>query len=155
MYYSIYTSDENDIFYMYQNLINKNTKKNIQENLCLICWSKNEPIDQLYSIKDFNQYFVSCNCQVLMHSDCLTQWVQQTNSCPICRKAIAINYIYLNYNTEDWFKMLKYYVNAYNYTFSLLKLATIISFLNFIWLLTFNFYVHYNLKYEPFKGYNL
>jgi hypothetical protein len=41
MFYTIYTSDENEQFYIYENNINKNNTKNIQENLCIICFEMN------------------------------------------------------------------------------------------------------------------
>jgi len=144
MYYTIYTSDENEQFYIYQNKINKNTTKNIQENLCIICWSKNEINDELFYIKNLDKYIVTCNCNVLMHVDCLDIWIQKTNSCPICRKNITYN--------ENHLKIITYYIIGYNYIIKLLRFATILSILNFICLLICNTYFQYTLTYELFKN---
>jgi hypothetical protein len=135
MYYTIHTSDENEQFYLYNNLINKNVS---QEKLCIICWLKNESNDQLYFIKDFDKYIVSCNCNVLMHSNCLNEWIQKTNSCPICRKDIYYYDIYfLDKDSDFFFRNLKQYITAYQYFLGVLRFATFLSIINFIWLIIF------------------
>ena len=148
MYYSICTSDENEQLYLYYNLINKN---NIQENLCIICWSKNEINDKLYFIKDFNKYIVSCNCNVLMHSNCLNEWIEKTNSCPICRKNIYYYELYLQDRNIEFFRQFKQYITVYQYTLGLLRFTTFISIINFIWLIIFNIYCEYIKIFELSK----
>jgi hypothetical protein len=143
MYYSIYTSDENEQLYLYNNLINKNIN---QEKFCIICWSKGETNDQLYFIKDFNKYIVSCNCNVLMHFNCLHEWIEKTNSCPICRKDIN-----LQDKNDVFFIQFKLYLTAYRYTLGLFRFVSFISILNFIWLIIFNIYFDYTITYELFK----
>jgi len=150
MYYTIYTSDENEQFYLYNNLINKNIS---QEKLCIICWSKNETNetnDQLYFIKDFNKYIVSCNCNVLMHYNCLNAWIEKTYSCPICRKNIYIydNDFYLIIRNQDYFRQFKKSIIAYKYILGLIRFASLISILNFIWLIIFNIYFEYSITYN-------
>lgn len=147
MYNIIYTSDENEQFYMYNNIINQNIKKNIQDNVCIICWSKNENNDQLYYTKDFKKYIVSCNCNVLMHDNCLNQWIQQTHSCPICRKQISNN---ANKNTN----VIPYYIR-YHYTLRLVRITTLISIFNFCCFLIFNTYFQYTMLHQLLKDHFL
>jgi hypothetical protein len=152
MYYTIYTSDENEQFYLYNNIINKNFKKKHQDKLCIICWVKNEPDDELYYIKDFDQYIVSCNCNVLMHGNCLDQWILKTNSCPICRKQISGNYHYLQYDNTNYILIIKYYLIVYNNTIKILKFFSYLSVINFFCLIICSFYFQYILTYEIIKN---
>jgi hypothetical protein len=145
MYYFIYTSDENNKIYMYNDQRNK-------DNLCLICWSKNETNDELFYIKNFNHYIVNCECNILIHFTCMDKWIQQTQSCPICRKSIAYNYLYVK-NQDDIFVKFKQYATATQYMLGVLKLATMISFFNFIWLILFNTYFQYLFLFEFIKNY--
>jgi hypothetical protein len=123
-------------------------KEKNKDELCIICWLKNEPIDDLFYIKEFNEYIVSCQCNILMHFNCLEQWIQKTHSCPICRKNIVGNYLLLE---DDFFKNFNKYVTATKYALAVLKLATTISFLHLIWILLLNTYFQYLFLFEIFQ----
>lgn len=66
--------------------INTNNK---EDNSCLICWDTNitETPTRLQNMKNITSY---CYCNILVHEDCLYEWIKKTNSCPICREPMNL-----------------------------------------------------------------
>lgn len=155
MYYIIYSSDDTQQLFMYEdyiknNPIDENVEKDIkQEHLCLICWSNENLNDPLFTIKEFENYIFTCNCNVLIHAHCLSEWIQKTNSCPICRKYIYNNEITIKTYSIVQIKIITYYLIFYKFTIGLLRLFSLLSALilfgYFFFIIIFNilFYMEY------------
>lgn len=158
MFYLLYTSDDTQELYMYSDDTNKLALNNLncdtnqeQEKFCLICWLNEDLNEPLFFIKELDHYIYTCNCNVLIHANCLNKWIQKTHSCPICRKYIYYQDITLQANTILQFKIITYYIIFYNYTIGLLKVITILSTLNFFWLFFFYTYFQYTTLYITLK----
>jgi hypothetical protein len=97
---------------------------------CLICWetaSNCNNLIKMNSLHLFSSFYKSCNCNCIIHSDCLLEWVNKQQSCPICRNEIEIDvsdkhkhkfkyntqlqrfYIFVDDNTYKLFKIFKYF----------------------------------------------
>jgi len=140
MYYTIYTSSDNEEFNIYKNRVYNVITTGNEDNSCIICWTKNEN-HNLYYLKDYKGYTVSCDCNILIHFNCLDQWIQQTKSCPICRKKITINYLYLQLKSTNN-NMIGYLNSDYyfKYILKLLRFACMISMINLFYIIIFNSY---------------
>jgi len=136
MFYSIYTSS--DYEGTYNNTVNSNNIINNgnDDNSCIICWTTDAYKNRLQYLKDFNEYVISCHCNVLIHNDCLKQWIQQTKSCPICRKKITENLI-VNGNNE--FTMMYYYI-CYKYLLRAFRVISIVFVFKITLIIVYNIY---------------
>lgn len=159
MFYTIYTSSDNDNFNIYKDT-SHNAIENIQplkptpieENLCIICWTKNNDDNSndnngnndntFVHLKDCNKYLVSCNCNVLIHSLCLDKWIIRTNSCPICRNKININSLFIEQQTNKSIRLISYYYICFQYFIYILRFASIASIINFLLMVTINTYYY-------------
>lgn len=52
-----------------------------QVDECSICICNIESNEELYL----------CKCKNKFHKNCLGQWLENSNNCPLCRKQIPIN----------------------------------------------------------------
>jgi hypothetical protein len=62
---------------------------------CLICLDDtmiiaSDGFDKTFRIKDNTNIITTCNCNGTYHNKCLTNWLNKSQSCPICRKDIFI-----------------------------------------------------------------
>lgn len=91
MYYSLYTSSD---FYEEDDSLKEDNVK-----ICLICWLPNNNTDLVKNMKQFAYILTTCDCNALFHDKCLKTWIENSQSCPICRKQLAIRNIY-NFNNN-------------------------------------------------------
>jgi hypothetical protein len=116
MYFSTISSYDNEIIEI------------IGDEKCLICWEPASNFNNLIKMNSlhlFSSFYKSCNCNCIIHSDCLLEWVNKKHSCPICRNEIEIDisdknkfkyktqlqrlYIFVDNNTYKLFKLFKYF----------------------------------------------
>jgi hypothetical protein len=64
-------------------------ENNQEDNSCLICWDTNT-IENPIRIQKTKNIISYCNCNILVHEDCLHKWIRKTNSCPICREPMNL-----------------------------------------------------------------
>jgi hypothetical protein len=76
-YFQIYNFCDDDIIF------NK-------EEQCLICWEFSKDINEINSLQSLIIFDSTCSCNSYFHSECLHDWVKQTQSCPICHKSLTI-----------------------------------------------------------------
>ena len=98
----------------------------IGDEKCLICWETATNCNNLIKMNSlhlFSSFYKSCDCNSIIHSDCLLEWVNKQQSCPICRNEIEIDvsdknkyktqlqrlYIFVDDNTYKLFKIFKYF----------------------------------------------
>lgn len=82
MYFTTFNHYDDDALY---NLLNANNEN------CIICWeehihNKVKPMKQILVLSEFSKL---CKCNGFFHYDCLLKWINQTNSCPICRTTLV------------------------------------------------------------------
>ena len=61
---------------------------------CLICWETATNCNKLIKMNSlhlFSSFYKSCDCNCIIHSECLLEWVNKQMSCPICRNEIEID----------------------------------------------------------------
>ena len=137
----------------------KDDIKNIQEDdnkICVICWLPSEENNHIKQLKEFSYIYFFCNCNVIIHTNCLNDWSNISSSCPICRKKITIftrDHVanYIKCNTIDFFMFfLKYIYRG-------LRIATIIYIVNMFCVITYNVYIicyfKHHYKYDDYNKY--
>jgi len=142
MYYFLYTSSE----YYDKNIILKELTELPKENnndKCLICWLPSTNNNPIKSIKEFPQFITTCYCKPLLHNSCLNNWIINTPSCPICRKAITVQL-----PEVQRFNFSVCYIFFYNCANRALRAATFVSIINLFCLCFYNLYVVYYFKTE-------
>jgi hypothetical protein len=120
MYFSTISSYDNEIVEI------------IDHEKCLICWetaTNSNNLIKMNSLHLFSSFYKSCSCNCIIHSDCLLEWVNKKQSCPICRNEIEIDvsnkneykfkfkyktqlqilYIFIDNNTYKLIKLFKYF----------------------------------------------
>jgi hypothetical protein len=115
MYFSTFSS--------YDDTTNNISNDDDYDKQCLICWenqTKYNKLIKMNTLSIFSPYNKLCCCSSLVHSECLLEWMQYKQSCPICRKKLLPNnlfdkqyktqlyrlFIYINENTLIWIKIL-------------------------------------------------
>lgn len=89
MYFTTFNHYDDDNIDIYNNI----TDYNIMET-CLICWdpsTTNNKISKMKQLMSSSIYYTHCSCNAYFHKDCLFQWINKTNSCPICRFEFDFN----------------------------------------------------------------
>jgi len=97
---------------------------------CLICWETSTNCNNLIKMNSlhlFSSFYKSCNCNCIIHSHCLLEWINRQESCPICRNEIEIDvanknkhkfryktqlqrlYIFIDDNTYKLINLFKYF----------------------------------------------
>jgi hypothetical protein len=99
---------------------------NFFEKECLICYNY---LPHNCSIQ--NKYNFDCECYKLVHENCLKEWYELKQKCPICRKHV---YKKINYK----FEIFKMFIGFLLVIDMLIKIASIIY---FIYLLIIIFYI--------------
>jgi len=123
--------------------------KNIQDlnddeediNICIICWLPNIKNNSIKNLKNFPYILSTCNCNPLLHNDCLKNWITKSSSCPICRKNMTISNFRLFLSNTN---VIFFYIFFFNYLSCLLQINNYVSFLN---IFIFYFYTIYIIYY--------
>ena len=147
MFYILYTSSE----YYETNKFNMVSKvSEPEEKACIVCWmpSLNDNDNELHSLKEFKEYIVNCSCNVSIHKKCLYKWLQNSSTCPICRKSIIYNILYDRTNN---YKLFAYYFIFYNCIIKCLRIASYVSILNLFMVLLYNTCYIYNDIYNYYE----
>ena len=69
----------------------KKITHNDYEEDCFICFMPYEKHNPIKMLSKFSHITQKCKCDARIHLVCLNNWIQQKQSCPICRT----KYIYL------------------------------------------------------------
>ena len=130
------------ITHYYDNYPDNITK---EHDLCIICWMPSDINNKIYTLKEIQTLVCLCNCNPQLHFDCISKWVDKTNSCPICRKKIEIKktllYQFHNYKSEDTHHCCIWFISN---AFVLFKLFLILTCFN---LFVYSFiFISFNLN---------
>lgn len=131
MYYSLYTSSD---YYEEDDSLKEDNVK-----ICLICWLPNNNNDLVKNMKQFAFILTTCDCNALFHHKCLKTWIENSQSCPICRKQLAIRNIY-NLNHNIHIKLICFFF-FYNYTNVFLQIINIFYIINLFLLYAYVLYI--------------
>lgn len=74
---------------------------------CLVCF---EHVPPTICLRNQTQYRRPCDCDGLIHTDCLAKWVQMTHRCPICRTHVHMCIRTANY---DNIYTVAYYIHRF------------------------------------------
>lgn len=121
----------------------KDDIKKLPENdhkICVICWLPSEQNNHIKQLKEFSYIYFFCNCNVLIHTNCLNDWFNNSPSCPICRKNITI------FTRDHVSNYIKSSANAFfmfflKYSYQFLRIATTIYIINTVCVITYNVYI--------------
>ena len=80
MIFRTYEHYQDDTFYNY---LNTNENINEIESTCFICL-ENETINKFIKLKNQPFFLKICNCDGVIHMNCLVLWYDTTKKCPIC-----------------------------------------------------------------------
>jgi hypothetical protein len=110
---------------------------------CLICWeisTNRNNLIKMNSLHLFSSFYKSCNCNCIVHSDCLLEWINKQQSCPICRSEIEIDISDKNKNKFRYKTQLqRLYIFVDDNTYKLINLIKIFKYFC-IFILIQNFY---------------
>jgi hypothetical protein len=125
MHYHIYTSEDN--------YSRTKESKDDEPNECVICLESESINNFIIKLQDYHEFIISCDCNIACHSNCLQIWVNNTNSCPICRKLIISNLIKIELITErSRLYIITSYIVFYKFVSWILKVILLLSIYNFI-----------------------
>ena len=77
--YEHYPHDE-----VYYNIVFDNFDNNY-DNICVICFDTSSLFNELINLNAQTLYIKQCNCNAIIHNQCLSIWHAHTGKCPICR----------------------------------------------------------------------
>ena len=66
------------------NIIFENFENNY-DNICIICFEHDSILNELINLNAQTLYIKQCECNAIIHNNCLSIWHSQANKCPICR----------------------------------------------------------------------
>jgi hypothetical protein len=81
------------------------TKTTESSSVCIICLDSSFAYTQQVLLKKMN-YDRKCDCNCVVHSKCLNQWITTNNSCPICHKTI-VKFVPTKINVRKFFRICK------------------------------------------------
>jgi hypothetical protein len=103
---------------------------------CFICFMPHEKNNPIKMLSEFSHIIQKCKCNARIHLLCLNNWIQQKQSCPICRTKC----IYLET------KLQKYYIVCFINIYVFIIIFYYIYLIVFIFPhILFQIYLHYNL----------
>ena len=152
MYCTLYSSSDYYEHTSYTDLINQelineeliNEKLINEEHLniqsCLICLTPPNKDNPIQKIKELPYIVSICKCNPELHFSCLNEWINQTESCPICRTKITIQPQHL---TNKYRKSFTIFLFFFNFTTSIFRITTLISMTNIFFLCLYNVYFIY------------
>jgi len=133
MYFSVFPSSE----YNFNEEINIDNKlTNEEDDICLICWLPSEEKNDIKYLSDFSHIKPKCNCKPKLHLICINDWLQNSQSCPICRK--KMNIIILTTNNKNF--LSNCYIICISFTVHFFRLMFYISSINLLCLLIYKIY---------------
>lgn len=134
MYYSIFSLFE---YYWEED----EHSDDIVDKVCIICWLPEDNNYELTKMKNLKNIMTVCKCNPHIHNICLHKWIEQTKTCPICRKMMTIQ-IY-----EDRNVFIRWYFYCIGYTANIIKLFYYASFINMMCVIFYNvYYIFYFTK---------
>jgi hypothetical protein len=133
MYYFLYTSSD-----YYEDSLYKDQVED--SNICLICLIPDIDKNPIKNMKEFSNIITTCNCKPFIHDKCLIQWLDNSSTCPICRKHVSTIKNLPNYTILKYFF---FYIFFYNYTSTLFQIANFISLINLFLFYIYTLYVFY------------
>lgn len=119
MYYSVFT--------FYKMTDDENSETN--NNTCVICWH-DKNVYKMSELLEQNKLISGCNCNPKLHVKCFTDWINMSNSCPICRKNIKKVII----------DKMSYNMLLFDYTFGFFKFLWTLSIMHLSFLTIYNIY---------------
>jgi hypothetical protein len=110
---------------------------------CFICYeAKSEEGTETIKLKSHNDYLKNCLCDGWVHRNCLNNWYEKSNRCPICRQFIT-----KNTKTSFYIVFFKifykiFYLNIFN-DFVIIYIKNIFKFISYLLFIyyTYNFYL--------------
>jgi len=83
MIFRTYEHYQDDVVYndLY---INENINENENESICFICLENETCINKFIKLKNQPFFLKICNCDGIIHHNCLVIWYDTTKKCPIC-----------------------------------------------------------------------
>lgn len=103
---------------------NANAKTNDSTSVCIVCLDSSFAYTQKVLLKKMN-YDTKCECNCVIHSKCLNQWIITNNSCPICHK-IIVKFVPTKINVHKFFIICKQVLSIFYRTvriFAMLNIA--------------------------------
>ena len=162
MYFTLYSSSDYYEHKSYEELMNLEliNEKLIKQELikqeliyeeyltkqsCLICLTPPNKDNPIQKIKDLTYIVSICKCNPELHISCLTEWINQTSSCPICRTKIIIQQ---EQQPNKYKKVFAVFLIFFNFATSIFRVTTLISTINLFFLCFYNFYFIYVFRVE-------
>lgn len=145
MYFSTFPSSE-----YYSDEDNENNSKINENDVCIICWLPSDEKNKIIKLNYFTTVTTTCKCKPKIHALCFNDWIQRSQSCPICRKNIIIN---MHYFTNNSVQTVTSIFLFFNFATTLMRYATIISIVNLVILSFYNLYIMYYIQQEYFYDY--
>jgi hypothetical protein len=145
MYFSTFPSSE-----YYSDEDNENNSKFNENDVCIICWLPSDEKNKIIKLNYITTITTPCKCKPKIHELCFNDWIERSQSCPICRKNIIIHIQYFTNNSVQTFTC---FFLIFNFATRLMRLATIISMLNIVIICSYNLYMMYYIQTEYFEGY--
>jgi len=116
---------------------------------CLICLAPPNKANPIQKLKELASIVSICKCNPELHISCLTEWVNQTESCPICRTKTTIHH---HQQTNKYRKVFTFILVFFNFTTSIFRITTLISMTNIFFLCLYNMYFIYFFSGEYTHG---
>jgi hypothetical protein len=152
MFYTLYTSSDDYELTLIKPEIDINSEPSISEqNLCIICWIDKKNNKHSNLIKNYVDYYAVCTCNTYIHEDCLKEWYNKTNSCPICRLPIEYQPINTIVIGQQW-RYIGVFIVVYNFGVRCVRIVSILSIIHMLFVL---FYMFCMLGYTLHHNHNL
>ena len=152
MYCTLYSSSDYYEHTSYTDLINQElineeliNEEHLNIQSCLICLTPPNKDNPIQKIKDLTYIVSICKCNPELHISCLTEWINQTSSCPICRTKIIIQQ---EQQPNKYKKVFAVFLIFFNFATSIFRVTTLISTINLFFLCFYNFYFIYVFRVE-------
>jgi len=62
------------------------------KDICSICWEDHTQrlvfSKKFIYINNFIEYSFVCDCNIVVHNNCMNEWVLLQNCCPICKSPL-------------------------------------------------------------------
>lgn len=83
----------------------KTNATTVPSSVCIVCLDSSFAYTQQVLLKKMN-YDRKCDCNCVIHSKCLNQWITTNNSCPICHK-IIVKFVPTKINVRKFFRICR------------------------------------------------
>jgi hypothetical protein len=116
------------------------------DNICIICWLTPEYNNNTVFLQDIYHISTTCNCNPYIHLNCFNSWIDISSSCPICRKEIFFSKSYIQIKKDILNYCISFYFLLIHYLLHVMRILTMIAFLNFTIVISYNIYFYIYLK---------